>query len=87
MAMTSIGQQLVSTGMKLATNPTDSSNNWYENDYLFDQLSELVNPQYKAWYCKQFYRLGKTKVLQLASIAKADGKQPSKLFSLLLKKA
>jgi hypothetical protein len=76
--------QLVSTGKK-RLNPTDT--NCYENDYLYEQLKELVNDQFKSWYCGQFYRLGKEKVLQLASIAKSDGKQPQKLFSYLLRKA
>lgn len=77
--------QLVSIGIK-RFNTTDTTDiNCYENDYLFQQLNELVNQQFKAWYCKCFYLLGKNKVLQLASIAKADGKQPSKLFSILLK--
>jgi membrane-bound lytic murein transglycosylase MltF len=59
----------------------------YDADELFDQLSELVNPVYRAWYCKMFYKIGKDKVMQIASIAKADGKEPRKLFSLLLKQA
>jgi hypothetical protein len=76
-------EQLVSTGIK-RLKPTDT--NWYDNDYLYSQLSDLVNPQYKAWYCKQFYRIGKAKVLELASVARNDGKQPAKLFSILLKR-
>jgi hypothetical protein len=76
--------QLVSTGIK-RLNPTDT--NCYENDYLFQQLGDLVNEKFKAWYCKEFYRLGKVKVLELASVAKSDGKQPAKLFSYLLRKS
>jgi len=84
--MQSIGQQLVSTGIK-RLNPTDSSINWYDNDHLFDQLSDLVNSNFKAWYCKVFYKLGKDKVLLLASQAKADATtSPQRLFSYLLKK-
>lgn len=74
--------QLVPTGIK-RLNPTDT--NWYDNDHLYDQLGDLVNNQFKGWYMKQFYRLGKDKVLVLASQAKADGKYPAKLFSKLLK--
>lgn len=74
--------QLVSTG-KSNLIPTDT--NWYENDFLFKELSDLVNPTFKAWYCKRFYALGKERTLQLASIARADGKEPRRLFSRLLK--
>lgn len=79
--------QLVSTGIKKFKTtdiPTDS--NKYDNDYLFEQLSDLVNPEYKKWYMKRFYTLGKEEVLRLASQAKSDGNNPQKLFSYLLKK-
>ncbi len=58
-----------------------------EADYLFTYLEPLVNHQFKPWYCKQFYRLGKTRVMEIAALAKADGREPAKLFSLLLKNA
>lgn len=57
----------------------------YDADELFDQLSELVNPAYRAWYCKMFYKLGKDRVLHLASVARSDGKNPRAYFSKLLK--
>ena len=75
--------QLVSTGRSKEIIPTDT--NWYDNDYLFKDLGDLVNERFKPWYMKEFYRLGKEKVLILASQAKADGKYPAKLFSKLLK--
>ena len=84
-------QQLVSTGIKRfkPTDITTGNNKKFDNDYLFEdqRLSGLVNPTFKAWYCKHFYRLGKDKVLQLASIAKVDGNNSARLFSFLLKKS
>ncbi len=82
-----LNNQLVSTGRSkyLPTGTTD--NNCYDNDHLFEQLKDLVNPQFRAWYCKRFYKLGRDRVLQLASIARADGKQPARLFSKLLKES
>lgn len=77
-------RQLVSTGIN-KSKPTDT--NWYENDHLFNQLSDLVNPEFRAWYCKRFYAIGKERVLVLASQARADGKEPRKLFSKLIKNA
>ncbi len=66
--------------------PTDSYK--YENDLLFEDLSDLVNSQFRSWYCKQFYRLGKKEVLRLAQTARVDSKvSPQRLFSHLLKKA
>jgi len=58
-----------------------------EAEELFSVLSDLVNNQYKAWYCKQFYKLSRTKVMELAALAHADGKDSRKLFSFLLKNA
>ena len=58
-----------------------------EADQLFKMLPNLVNQDFKPWYCKQFYRLGRNKVMELASLAQADGSDPRKLFSFLLKRA
>lgn len=84
----SIGEQLVSTDIN-RFKPTDISTDSYkyENDFLFEELSDLVNIQFKSWYCKHFYRLGKEKVLRIAQTARADGKKPAQLFSYMLKKA
>lgn len=59
----------------------------YDADHLFDMLPDLVNPTFKAWYCRMFYALGKDRVLQLASLARQEGKDHRKYFSHLLKKA
>jgi hypothetical protein len=78
--------QLVSTG-KSNYIPTDIStvtNKKYDNDFLFDELKDLVNDNFKAWYMSKFYKLGKDKVLELASIARADGKNRQRYFSYLI---
>lgn len=62
------------------------NNRIYDNDMLYQELESLVNPEFKAWYMKAFYILEKDRVREIAAIAKADGKQPKKLFSYLLKK-
>lgn len=79
-------RQLVSTGINNLNQliPTDKT---YDNDRLYDDLGDLVNPQFRAWYCKSFYRLGKDRVLVLASQARADGNDKRRLFSKLLKQA
>lgn len=69
------------------TDTTDSLNHHYENDELYEQLSDLVTGQFRPWFCKHFYRLGRERVLQLAAVAKADGKDPKKYFCKLLKEA
>lgn len=80
--------QLITTGIN-KLNPTDTtgSSKKYDNDHLFGMFPDLVNPTFKAWYCKVFYKLGKDLVLRLASEARADGKDKRKYFSVLLKKA
>ena len=82
-------RQLVSTGTKnlISTDiSTDTSNRkTYDNDILFEDLSDLVNSSFKCWYMKMFYSLGKDKVLKLAAIARADGKNKQRYFSYLLK--
>ena len=77
--------QLISTGINKYI-PTDiSTDTKYDNDILFEDLQDLVSVRFKAWYCKRFYELGKDNVLRMASVARADGKEPKKLFSYLLK--
>lgn len=81
--------QLVSTGITSNSIPTDISTGIkriYDNDILYEDLNDLTNDQFKCWYMKAFYKLGKDKVLVLASQARADGSNPKKLFSHLLKK-
>lgn len=79
--------QLVSTDRNkflVSTDTTDT--NRYENDQLFEMLTDLVNPTYRAWYCGLFYKLGRERVLRLASVARADAKtNPRGYFSKLLK--
>lgn len=78
-------RQLIPTGMN-KLKPTDT--NWYDNDRLYEQLSDLVNPQFRAWYCRKFYLIGTQRVLELASQARVDAKvDKRRLFSYLLKKA
>ncbi len=89
----SVSRQLIPTGLnKFNTTDTTVKDSGgpmkkYDADHLFDMLPDLVNPTFKAWYCKLFYKLGKDRVLQLASLARQDGKDNRKYFSHLLKKA
>lgn len=82
---------LVSTGLNKYIPidiPIDNNRQKYECDYLYEELTSLVGaiPDLKAWYIKRFYALGNDKILQLASIAKSDGKNPQRLFTYLLNK-
>ena len=80
--------QLISTGININKIPVaipPYNPPTYENDQLYEQLTGLVNPQYKAWYMKVFYSLGRQRVLQLAGVARADGRDQAKLFSHLLR--
>ena len=58
----------------------------YDEDILFSELGELVSDEFRAWYIKCFYKLGREKTLELASQALVDGKNKKRLFSYLLKK-
>jgi len=86
-------QQLVSTDTTGLKKPTDkqlisTGKKQFEVDLLFDDLKDLVNDKFRAWYCKMFFKLGREKVLVLASQARADAKKDSRrLFSYLLKKS
>lgn len=69
------------TGLK---NRTGKS--YMEVNILYEDLGSLVNDKFKAWYCSVFFKIGRERVMLLASQARADGKDPVKLFSHLLQK-
>jgi len=54
-------------------------------DTLFEDLIDLENVQFRKWYCKTYYTIGHERILVLASQARADGNDPKKLFSKLLR--
>ncbi len=82
-----LNQTTVTTGNKLKPTVTTVGNKYKLTEALYEDLSDLVNAEFKQWYCKHFHRLGKDRVLQLASIARSDGLEPPKLFSKLIKEA
>lgn len=55
---------------------------------VYEELKSqgLVNDKFKAWYCSAFFKIGRERVMILASQAKADGKDPIRLFSHLIAK-
>lgn len=75
----------VTTGLNYNTTVTTVGNKYKLTESLYTELNDLVNQRFKAWYCREFHRLGKDKVLCLASIARQDGLDKAKLFSSLLK--
>ena len=65
--------------------PDYESSQYLDVTYLLDYLADLTNPKFRKWYCKVFHKLGRARVMELASLAKQEGREPKKLFSLLLK--
>ena len=59
----------------------------FDADYLCEDLSDLIEQKYRLWFIKRFYSLGRDEVLQLAAVAKTDGKNPKRLFAHLIGKA
>ena len=55
------------------------------SEEIFNSLSDLVNEQFKAWYCGRFNRLGTVKVMELAKQARSKGDNTQRYFSYLLK--
>lgn len=55
-------------------------------DHLLIKHSELIDPLYIKWFAGRFYSLGAERVDRCASEAKADGKNPRRLFAFLVKK-
>lgn len=69
------------------SNCTYNSKKYYDNDYLLEELKDLVNVQFRDWYCKIFYILGHGQILRLAAIARVDATQNKcRYFSSLIKR-
>lgn len=56
-----------------------------EVDILLKDCSDLIEPTFKEWFAKSFYSLNRNKIIQLASVARNDGKNPRRYFSYLIK--
>lgn len=70
----------------VVTNSSTEKDLGYWNDTLFTDLGSLCNPLFRSWYCNVFYKLGKDRVLGIASEARL-GRHPQRYFSYLLKEA
>lgn len=59
-----------------------------EQDQVADWLcQQFNNPGYRKFYCKVAYKIRKSRIIELVSTAKEDGKDGgSKLFSYLVSK-
>ncbi len=73
----------INTAVTVVNNNTNVK--YLSTDKLIEDCSDLINPTFKSWYCKRFYALGVARVLELASIARSDGKNAPRLFSTLVK--
>lgn len=62
-------------------------NRGFDNDHLYEQYKDLCGDvRFRPFYIQAFYKLGKEKVMSIASTAKADGKNPPAYFGFLIKK-
>lgn len=73
---------------QLTVDKANALNSWQlsivQVDKLVDSATDLVSPQYRAWYCSRLIRLGPDEFLKRADKART-GNFPPKLFSVLLK--
>lgn len=73
------------TGAKGYLTPTGATGN--TTDLVIREVGDLINQKFLAWYKHMYYLLGRERFFTIASVARADGKDPKRLFSTLLKKA
>lgn len=69
-------------------NKKTKTNGYKTTDLVLVEAGDVINPDpnYYKWYCRKAFRLGPERFLQLASVARADGKDPKRLFTYLLVK-
>jgi len=77
--------------LPIANSQLDKSFNPIANSQLVDRLlsdySDLIEPTHVKWFAKRFYTLSFDAIHRAAGEAKADGKDPKRLFAFLIKKA
>lgn len=56
-----------------------------EEDTIVDSYSDIIDPSYRVWFIKQLKRVGKSQFIECGEKARKYGKNPSKLFSDLLR--
>lgn len=52
---------------------------------VLEDNNDVINTTFNGWYAKVIHKIGRQRFCQLASIARQDGKNPSRYFSYLLK--
>jgi hypothetical protein len=77
-------EQLERSLNKTSTVVTAEQLSCNEVDKLVADCSDIINPSFKEWYCKAFYKLGADKAYQLAKQARS-GNSPAKYFSFLIR--
>lgn len=55
-------------------------------DKLLNDCSDLINPSFREWYCKMFYKIDHAAIYEMARQARS-GRSPLKYFSFLLRRA
>lgn len=68
-------------------NKYNKPSSYKTTDLLIAEVTDLINPDYQKWHCRTAFKLGREKYLKLASIARADGRDPKRYFSLLCNQA
>ena len=56
-------------------------------DLALSDNSDLISPEFNGWYAKCIKQIGCNKFYELASLARQQGKNKSRYFSWLLKRA
>ncbi len=55
-------------------------------DAMLEDYAHLIDASYAKWFARRFQYMSADEVAKCASEAKADGKDPKRLFSFLIKK-
>lgn len=86
----SVKEVLNNTNSPIASSQLDKTSNPIGNSLLIDKLlrdySELIDPNYTKWFAKRFYTIPFDLIHRCASEARADGKDPKRLFAHLINK-
>lgn len=81
--VTTVGNKVTTT----VTTVASMDERYRRTDALYQELSDLVNEQFRYWYYKVFHALGPDKVYQLAAKARQEAKTDQRhYFSRLLQK-
>lgn len=79
-------KELLQVKAKLSSTRSNRDINKNPIDSVLEDYQELLHPEFRAWYALAIKRLGRHQFMQVAAVARQEGRHPQRYFNWLLKR-